>query len=201
MTDEPDLQVNSSFSYMQNEAKKTMSVFTNAITEAKEEAEAYSTAILKLLGDRDPLQVLENLTSALQHHVDALTDQELRQPEAPEKWSILEVMHHLADSELVWAYRLRLVVAQDRAAITGYDQDAWAKELQYTEANPAEILTFLTVLRHSNLRLLRSLTENQLVRIGVHSERGEESIAHMIRLYAGHDLVHLNQIERIRNSL
>ena len=113
---------------------------------------------------------------------------------------MLEVIHHMADSELVWAYRLRMVVAEKQPQITGYDQDRWASQLKYHKANLEDVLELLGILRKTNLRLINSLSDEELQRAGVHSERGEETIRHMIRLYAGHDLVHLNQIARIRKS-
>ena len=177
-----------------------MSIFTNSISAAKEEADGYIAAVLKLLDNKDPLVVLGRLISELENLVNGLTSEELRRPEAPGKWSILEVVHHLADSELVWAYRLRLVLAEKQPRITGYDQDRWASQLKYREANPEDVLELLEILRKTNLRLINSLSDEELQRAGTHNERGEESVEHMIRLYAGHDLVHSNQISRIRKS-
>ena len=144
--------------------------------------------------------VLGRLISELENLVNGLTSEELRRPEAPGKWSILEVIHHLADSELVWAYRLRLVLAEKQPEITGYDQDRWASQLKYREANLQDVLELLGILRKTNLRLISSLSDEELQRAGTHNERGEETVEHMIRLYAGHDLVHSNQISRIRKS-
>lgn len=144
--------------------------------------------------------VLGRLIPELGNLVNGLTSEELRRPEAPGKWSILEVIHHLADSELVWAYRLRLVLAEKQPEITGYDQDRWASQLKYREANLQDVLELLGILRKTNLRLISSLSDEELQRAGTHNERGEETVEHMIRLYAGHDLVHSNQISRIRKS-
>jgi uncharacterized damage-inducible protein DinB len=115
------------------------------------------------------------------------------------KWSIRQVLRHLADSELVWGYRLRLVLSQDRPPLTGFDQDRWAERLHYDEADVATALEEFALLRRGNLKLLDRATPDDLERVGVHTERGEESVEHMIRLYAGHDLLHLRQIERIRH--
>ena len=177
-----------------------MSIFTNSISAAKDEADAYINAVLKLLNDKDPLAVLHGLASELEKLANGLSSEQLKHSEAPGTWSILEVIHHFADSELVWAYRLRMVLAEKQPEITGYDQDRWASRLKYREANLAEVMELLGILRKANLHLINSLSEEELQRAGVHSERGEETIEHMIRLYAGHDLVHLNQIARIRKS-
>jgi hypothetical protein len=113
----------------------------------------------------------------------------LRRAEGPDKWSVVQVVQHLADSDLVAGYRIRMVVAEDRPALQGYDQDRWAPL-------PAA-LDQLRALRTANLRLWSRLTPAQLDRIGLHSERGPESAGHILRLMAGHDLVHRRQIDRI----
>lgn len=175
-----------------------MSVFSNPLARSHEEAKAYTAAILDLLGSREPLAVLHGTRDALRQAVSGLDDRQLAQPEAPGKWSIRQAVQHLADSELVWGWRLRLVLAQDRPVLTGYDQDAWAERLRYNEANVDDALNEFALLRRANLRLLSQASVDDLKRVGVHSERGEESVEHMIRLYAGHDLLHIRQIERIR---
>ena len=178
-----------------------MSIYTNNLGDAAEEAEAYIKAILDMLGERDPKMVLEAMPEELEAAAAGLNDEQLHRPEAPGKWSVVAVIQHMADSEVVWANRLRMIVAHDRPEITGYDQDAWADKLKYNETNLRDALMLFSVLRAANLRLIKSLDGNQLKRVGLHSERGEESVEHMIKLYAGHDLVHLAQIERIKKGL
>ena len=111
------------------------------------------------------------------------------------------VVQHLADSDLVWGYRVRLVLAQERPPLTGYDQDSWSDRLHYDRLPVDEALDRFAVLRRSNLRLLADATPDDLQRVGIHAERGEESVAHMIRMYAGHDLLHLRQLARIRQAV
>ena len=94
-----------------------------------------------------------------------------------------------------------MVLAHDRPTITGYDQDLWAARLRYDEADPEQAIHEFSVLRQANLRLLARASASDLMRVGVHAERGEESVAHMIRLYAGHDVLHLRQIERVRQAI
>ena len=178
-----------------------MSVFTNPASAAGDQAKMYVAAVLGLLGDSDPMDVLRQTPSALARMLDELSKAQLGQPEAPGKWSMGEVLQHLADSELVWAYRLRMVLAHDRPRLEGYDQDLWAERLSYRDADPHEAVVRFSVLRGSNLRLLERSSEDDLRRVGVHQERGEESLEHLIRLYAGHDLVHLRQLDRIRRTL
>jgi uncharacterized damage-inducible protein DinB len=178
-----------------------MSVFTNPASGAAHNAAAYVTAVLDLVGTRDPLSVTRDTPAALRRAIDGLSANALRAPERPGKWSIAHVLQHLADSDLVWGWRVRLILAQDRPPLTGYDQDLWAERLHYDDADPAESLDTFTILRRANLRLIDRASPADLKRVGVHVERGEESLEHLLRLYAGHDILHLNQIARIRSAV
>jgi uncharacterized damage-inducible protein DinB len=125
----------------------------------------------------------------------------LRQPEAPGKWSILEVVGHLADTEVVYRYRMRMSVAQPGSAIPDYDQDRWAKQLRYNEAGLEDGLREIEALRSANLAWLERLSDEEMDRAGLHEERGEESVRRIVKLLAAHDLVHRNQIRRIKSAL
>lgn len=174
-----------------------MSVFTNPAAGAIEDARRYIAAVLDLLGDADPVQVLGTTVSWCEQQTEDLTVEQLARREAAGKWSIVEILQHLADSELVWGYRLRKVLAEERPELTGFDQDLWARRLGYAAIPREASLAVFGTLRDANLRLLSTLAEADLDRVGIHSERGEESVRNMIRLYAGHDLVHRNQIARV----
>jgi len=175
-----------------------MSVFSNPASGAREQAAAYISAVLELVEGSDPFEILRGTPAAAAAAVRGLTRDQIVRPEGEGKWSMGQVLQHLADSELVWGYRLRMVLAQERPPLTGYDQDLWAARLGYALEEPEDALGVFGVLRSANLRLLDRATEDDLERVGVHNERGEESVRHMIRLYAGHDLVHRRQLERIR---
>ena len=178
-----------------------MSVFTNPASRSAEEATAYTTAVLNLLGGKNPIEVLQATASALERIRDGLSTEQVIKPETPGKWSVRHVLQHLADSELVWGYRLRMVLTHDRPLLTGYDQDLWAERLRYDQTDADQALQDFGLLRRRNLQLLIRATSEDLRRVGIHSERGEESVEHMIRLYAGHDLLHLQQLARIRNAV
>ncbi len=175
-----------------------MSVFSNPMGTAGAEAAGYIAALLQLLGDQDPLAVQVELLDQVRRLVAGLSREEVLQPEAPGKWSILEVVAHLVDQELVNSYRLRAIVAEDEPVIQGYDQDRWAARLRYRETEIEDLLRELEALRGRNLRLYRQLSETELDRVGIHSERGRESARRLRALTAAHDLVHRRQIERIR---
>ena len=174
-----------------------MSVFTNNASSTPEEISQYVSALLDLLGDQDPTGVLTTTEAALHERLSSVTRERLKQPEAPGKWSVAHVLQHLADSELVFGFRLRMILAHERPALPGYDQDAFAERLHYDDAEPEQSVADFGVLRRANLRLLERATPADLERVAVHAERGEESVARLMKLYAAHDLLHLRQIDRI----
>lgn len=177
-----------------------MSVFTNAANSTPQEIAAYVAAVLGLVEGRQPLDLLRETPGALSTFLGRLGDA-VRTPETPGKWSANEVLQHLADSELVFGWRIRLILAQDRPSITGYDQDRWAGRLRYADGDPQDAVDRFSVLRRANLRLLERATPDDLQRVGIHSERGEETLAHILRLYAGHDVLHLRQLDRISSAV
>lgn len=178
-----------------------MSVFTNPAGAAREHSRAYVSAILDLLGDREPIAVLRATPGELARIVESTTEDVLQRPEAPGKWSMRQVLAHLADSDLVWGWRLRLILSQDRPPLTGYDQDAWANRLGYADVPARQSVEMFGVLRRANLGLLERATPADLERVGVHVERGEERLSHQLKLYAGHDLLHLSQLARVREAV
>lgn len=179
-----------------------MSIYSNLAASTAEERSAYVTAVLELLGDQDPVAVLSGTPSWCRERVDYFAARgRLATPEAAGKWSAAGVIQHLADSELVWGYRLRKVLAEDRPELTGFDQDLWAERLGYANADAEQALAVFSTLRRANLGLLARASHADWERVGVHNERGEESVRHMMRLYAGHDLVHRRQMERIARSV
>ena len=171
--------------------------FANPAGAAAAAAQTYVRALLDLLGDQDPLEIASQLSSWLERRTAGLDDAMLRRPEAPGKWSAIEVIQHLADSEVVLAWRTRQVLTIDQPAIQGYDQDAWARTLGYSTMPLEMTLAQLRGVRAANLRLWRSLTPTQRARVGLHSERGPESVDLLIRLVGAHDLVHRRQIDRV----
>ena len=177
-----------------------MSIFTNNLASAKEEAAAYTAATIQLVEGREPLDVLRTTPDLLRQMIAGVHAARLTRPEAPGKWSVQQVLAHLADSELIVGWRIRLIMASDAPPITGVDQDQWASSLRYENIAPELALDTFAALRRWNLQVIEPATEQELQRYGVHSERGRESLAHIIRLYAGHDILHQRQISRILGS-
>ena len=118
------------------------------------QVDAYIASLFEALGTRDPLEVMAETPSALRRATDGVGKTKLTQPEAPGKWSLVQVIQHLADSEIVGAFRFRMVLAHDQPAIPGYDQDRWAGSLKYEQA---VLEAAITELRASQAEIEESL--------------------------------------------
>ena len=175
--------------------------FSNPAGAAAAAASSYVHALLDLLARRDPIEVLSELLPWLAERIRGLDDSTLRRPEAAGKWSVIEVIQHLADSDLVFSYRLKMMLTAERPPLQGYDQDRWAGELRYREVPLELALDQLRSMRTANLHLLKRLSPSQLERVGLHSERGPESAGFLLQLMGGHDLVHRRQIDRILSTV
>ena len=159
------------------------------------EAEAYRQSLLAALGDDDPAAAQAETPAALRALVVEAGDRIRVRPE-PGEWSALECIGHIVDGELVVAGRMRWIVAHDEPQIIGYDQDLWVANLRHNEDDPSGLLDLFEALRAANLDLWSRISEDQRARIGLHSERGPESLDLTFRLAGGHDRVHLAQARR-----
>ena len=177
-----------------------MSSFTNPASQAQMNPSQYVNDLLALLGKDDPFEVMSQLHPTLEKAVRGISEEDLRRPEKPGKWSILQVLNHLVDTEMVYGYRTRMIVSHNEPKIQAYDQDLWAETLRANEGSSREILDELRMSRGRNLRLLKSLRPDELKRVGHHEERGPESVMRVVQMIAGHDRVHLRQIERIKRA-
>jgi hypothetical protein len=173
------------------------SIFSNPRSQAKENAPRVIRALLDLLGDQPPLDVLAETPRWLEARIHGLGAERLRRPEAPGKWSAGAVLAHLADAELVIGVRARFIVGDAEPTLVGFDQDRWAEEFHYLDADPLASLALFAAVRSANLRHWHALTPDQWRRVGHHSERGAVSAVLNLKLTAGHDLVHRRQIDRI----
>lgn len=158
--------------------------------------QTYRENLFKLLGDREPLEVMAQTTATLADVVRVNSATVLRTRPFEGKWTPNEVIGHLVDSEWVYGYRLRLILCENSPAILGTNQDAWVAGQWHNEREPAELVEIFRTLRQLNLTSWKRLSPADFERTGRHNERGAESLAVMLRMMAGHDLSHLNQISR-----
>ena len=161
---------------------------------------AYRRRLFERVGERDPVSILEETPAALAALVRGVETDELRRCPAPGKWSVLEVIGHLVDTEWVFGHRARAILSDERPAIVGIDQDRWVAKLAHGDADPTRLLEDFTTLRTLNARFWRSVDAADLDRVGLHDERGEEALGTMLRMCAGHDLHHLEQIGRMLDA-
>lgn len=118
---------------------------------------------------------------------------------APEgKWSVRQIMAHLADSEIVGAMRFRQVIAEDQPKLYAYDQELWARNLDYAKRKPSHSLETFRRIRTENYDLLKDLPEPAYARTGIHSERGPQSLLDLVRTYADHGENHARQLRAVR---
>jgi hypothetical protein len=162
-----------------------------------ETPQQYTQRILGYIEGKEPLAVQAATAKKLDRMIKGLSTAQLRKRPAPEKWSVSEIVAHLADGEIVGGFRMRFILGSPGAPIVAYDQDKWVISGHYEKRDPRESLEQFRVLREGNLALLRSLKPEQWKHYGMHSERGQESIEHIVRMFAGHDINHLRQIEKI----
>ena len=162
-----------------------------------ETPQEYTKRILGNAEGVDPLKVQAGTAKKLERLIKGVPASKLRKRPAPEKWSVGEILAHLADSEIVVGWRLRQILGAPGTPIQAYDQDSWAAAGHYAKRDPRKSAEQFRIVREANLALLKSLTPEQWKHHGMHAERGVESIEHIVRMIAGHDINHTNQVERI----
>ncbi len=162
-----------------------------------ETAQQYTERLKSYVEDRDPLRLQQAAPAKLATLVKGKTRKQLTRKPGPDKWSIAEIMAHLADAEVAIAWRIRQVLASNGIPIQAYDQDSWATTFDYAHRDPRQSLASYRALREANLLLLKSVPRKRWENYGVHEERGNESVSHIVRMVAGHDINHLRQIEGI----
>lgn len=155
--------------------------------------EGYQQALLDLLGDRDPEEVLAQTPERFAELTDNLSVDQLKKAPSPGEWSVEELLAHYFTTEVVYSFRWRLTLTAPGTHYPGYDQEAWA-------ALPvpaySELLAAFASLRRSNVLLIEETPTEEWSKAAIHQERGEESFDLAVRLLAGHDIAHLKQLDQ-----
>jgi len=162
-----------------------------------ETAQQYTQRILANAQEQDPIKLQSSTTKKLDRLIKGVPNAKLRKRPAPDKWSVAEILAHLADVEIVIGWRMRSILGAPGTAVQAYDQNAWVTTGHYEKRDPRKSIELQRVVREANLALLKSLSPDQWKQYGQHAERGQESIEHIVRMVAGHDVNHIHQIERI----
>ena len=119
---------------------------------------------------------------------------------APGKWSIRQIIAHLADAEMVMAHRFRQVIAEKHPTLVAFDQDAWAQNLDYARRKPKQSLETFRRLRAENYELLKELSESAFARTGNHTERGSITLLQIVEGASQHAESHARQLQEIRET-
>lgn len=163
----------------------------------KETPQQYTQRIVAHMDGKQPLAVQASTPKKLARLIQGVSTAKLRKRPSADKWSVAEILAHLADAEIVGGFRMRLILGAPGVPVVAFDQDSWVTSGHYAKRDPRKSLEQFRAVREANLALLKSLTPDQWKHYGMHSERGQESIEHIVRMFAGHDLNHAQQIEAI----
>ncbi|WP_410981679.1 DinB family protein [Bacillus cereus] len=136
----------------------------------------------------------------LREAIEGLTEEELRFNPAPDKWSIHQILIHVADSELVSTQRLKKVISEEEPLLMSTDQDAWANELGYDQLDREQYLLLFKLLRSTMLPILDKLTAEQTERVGVYADAGRFTFKQLLEYRVQHIRGHLAQIERVKKA-
>jgi hypothetical protein len=163
----------------------------------KETVEQYIQRITASVEGQQPLAVQAGTAKKIERLIKGVSTAKLRKRPAPDKWSVNEILAHLAEAEIAGSFRMRLILGSPGTPVAAFDQDAWVLSGHYNKRDPRKSLEQFRALRQANLELLKSLTPEQWKHHGIHAERGRETIEHIVRMFAGHDVNHLRQIQEI----
>ena len=160
-------------------------------------AAEYQSRLQSYTEGKDPLRMQSEAPGMISELIEGVSEQVLRHRPLPNKWSVAEIIAHLAEDELVSSWRYRQMLESSGCALAGFDQDEWARLGDYASRNPSDSLQLFRLLREANLRMLNQLGADEWERWGVHAERGKITVRDLARHMAGHDMNHLDQIRAI----
>jgi hypothetical protein len=163
----------------------------------QETPQEYIKRILDQLGGQDPLKIQTATPKKIERLIKGVPASKLRKKPAPGKWSVGEILAHLADCEIVTGWRVRQILGAPGTPIQAFDQDSWAAAGHYEKRDPRKSFEQFATAREGNVVLLKSLTPEQWKQHGMHAERGVETIERILQMMAGHDINHVAQIEKM----
>ena len=157
----------------------------------------YKARILSFVEGKDPVEVQRQTSALLAQLINGVAESKLHQRPDPSRWSVAELLAHLADAEIGCSWRYRQMIEHNGCPLSPYDQELWNALGDYASQRPSDSLQLFRQLRENNLRMLDRLTGEQWDRYGLHAERGKMTVRDLVQQIAGHDLNHLEQIKRI----
>lgn len=160
-------------------------------------ADDYQAKLTAHVAGKDPLQMQADTPRLIAELVEGVPDAKLSQRPLPDKWSITEIIAHLAEDELVTSWRYRQMIENNGCPLASFDQDQWSRLGDYRSWKASDALDMFRLLRAANLRMLKNLAPEEWNRFGVHAERGRISVRDLAQHMAGHDMNHVDQIRSI----
>lgn len=161
-----------------------------------ETVEQYMQRLKGYVEGQRPLKIQASTAKKIERLLKGVPAAKLRKRPAADKWSVADIITHLADNEIICGTRFRMILGAPGTAIPAYDQNSWVTSSHYEKRDARKSLEQFRAVREANLVLLKTLTREQWKHHGVHPERGVETIERIVTLVAGHDVNHLKQIER-----
>jgi hypothetical protein len=165
-----------------------------------ESAAQYASRLASYVEGRDPIAMQREAAGIVAALIRGVPGAQLKARPAADKWSITEIIMHLADDELTSSWRYRQMLEYDKPTLAGFDQELWARVGDYVSWEAEDALTLFRLLREANLKMFARLTPEQWERGGVHSERGPLTVRILCRHMAAHDVNHIEQIRRILHA-
>jgi hypothetical protein len=165
--------------------------------EQPETPEQYRKRLAKYIEGEDALRLQHEAPRTLARLVEGVPEERLRRRPAPKKWSVVEILAHLAEDELSSSWRYRQMIEHSGEKLMGFDQDEWARLGDYHSWNASDALEMFRLLREANLRMLSLLSAEEWERTGEHVERGRLNVRELANHMAAHDINHIQQIERL----
>jgi len=162
-----------------------------------ETAEQYKARLQGYVAGKDPIALQGEASSRLESLIQGVPEGELRRRPFREKWSVTEILAHMAEDELVSSWRYRQMLEYDKPELSGFDQALWAMLGDYSSWNSSDALTMFRLLRLANLRMFARLTPAQWQRESLHSERGKLTVRDLCHHMAAHDINHIEQVRKI----
>jgi len=157
----------------------------------------YLKRISEIAKDKDPIELQRQSPQVLAELIAGASEEQLNTRPSQDKWSVAEILAHLAEDEIATAWRYRQMLEHSGVALGGFDQELWARVGDYGSRQPRESLELFRLLREVNVQLLQQLTPEQWECFGIHAERGRITIRNLATHMAGHDANHFEQIRKL----
>lgn len=162
-----------------------------------ETPQQYKARIVGLMEGKDPVAVQRETVRELVHLIASIPVEKLGQRPAQDKWSVAEILAHLADAEVGSTWRYRQMIEHDGVPLSSFNQDLWERLGEYSSRSPEDSLELFRLLREANLKMFDRLTPEEWQRHGMHAERGRMSVTDLAVQIAGHDINHLAQLRKM----